>query len=178
LDACAGAGGKTLQLADLIGNGGRVDAFDIREKALDELKVRAARAGLVHIRTLPAPPTEMYDGVLLDLPCSGSGTWRRSPHLKWTTPRHDLLRHAERQGVLLRTFSERVRPGGLLVYATCSLARNENEGVLTRFLKEAPEFDPVEPARTFGYEWDGTGLSIRPARHDTDAFYVATLRKG
>jgi 16S rRNA (cytosine967-C5)-methyltransferase len=79
--------------------------------------------------------------------------------------------------VLLRTFSQSVRPGGLLVYATCSLARSENEGVLARFLKEAPEFEAVEPVRSFGYEWDGAGLSIRPARHDTDAFYVATLRK-
>jgi 16S rRNA (cytosine967-C5)-methyltransferase len=79
--------------------------------------------------------------------------------------------------LLLRNFAKNVRPGGRLVYATCSLARCENEGVVKDFLKKAPEFEAVEPIQTFGYEWDGIGLPIRPARHDTDGFYVATLRR-
>jgi 16S rRNA (cytosine967-C5)-methyltransferase len=177
LDACAGAGGKTLQLADLIGREGRVDAFDIRTEALEELRVRSKRAGLANVHTLTATPNERYDGVLLDLPCSGSGTWRRAPHLKWTTPRDALSHQRERQVLLLRNFAKNVRPGGRLVYATCSLARCENEGVVKDFLKKAPEFEAVEPIQTFGYEWDGIGLPIRPARHDTDGFYVATLRR-
>src|SRR5690606_30520565 len=87
LDACARAGGNTLQLARLLGDAGRVDAHDIRAAALDELGARAARARIANIRILSAPPSEHYDGVLVDAPCSGSGTWRRAPHLKWcTTP--------------------------------------------------------------------------------------------
>ena len=89
LDACAGAGGKTLQLAALTGPRGHVDAHDIRADALRELRVRAARAGLRNIAVLNSPNGQTYDGVLVDAPCSGSGTWRRAPHLKWSTqPEH------------------------------------------------------------------------------------------
>lgn len=177
LDACAGAGGKTLQLSEMLGDSGTVEAFDIRREALAELRVRADRAGARNIRILDSPPEGEYDGVLLDLPCSGSGTWRRAPHLKWTTPGHALLRHAERQGTLLRGFADRVRPGGVLVYATCSLAGCENEKNVRGFLKDFGGFSAEEPAFNFGFGWDGVGLPVRPARHDTDGFYLSTLRR-
>jgi 16S rRNA (cytosine967-C5)-methyltransferase len=167
LDACAGAGGKTLQLARLLGpSGGRVDAHDIRADALDELGARAARARLANIRILSAPPADTYDGVLIDAPCSGTGTWRRSPHLKWCTTETTVTAAARLQSTLLARHAARVRPGGLLVYATCSLSRLENEDVVTAFLATHPEFTPSAPATT-----------LLPAQHDTDGYFVAPLRR-
>jgi len=186
IDACAGAGGKTLQLARIVGSSGRVHAWDPRRSALDELERRRARARVRHIRILdsephPGPPNHPheFDGVLVDAPCSGSGTWRRAPHLKWATRPADLARHAERQKALLRNFARLVRPGGLLVYATCSLAQSENEAVASTFLQDTPNFEAHSPLWSFGYPEAQAGLHILPARHDTDGFFVVTfLRKG
>ena len=168
LDACAGAGGKTLQLARLIGASGRVDAHDIRASALDELGARAQRARIANIRILSAPPAtgELYDGVLVDAPCSGTGTWRRSPHLKWCTTPETVVRAATLQHELLTPFARHVRPGGLLVYATCSLSHHENEDVVAAFLDAQPDFSPAVPART-----------LLPSEHNTDGYFVAALRR-
>ncbi|MFH1499518.1 MAG: RsmB/NOP family class I SAM-dependent RNA methyltransferase [Verrucomicrobiota bacterium] len=173
LDACAGAGGKTLQLARLLGPAGHVDAHDIRPAALAELRKRAERAGLANIAT-PDRLADSYDGVLVDAPCSGTGTWRRAPHLKWTTTPADLRAAARLQGELLARFAARVRPGGRLIYATCSLCRTENTAVAAAFAAAHPDFEIAPPARTFGFATDETGgLPILPARHDTDGFHVA-----
>ncbi len=177
LDACAGAGGKTLQLARLLGPAGTVDAHDIRPTALAELRQRADRAGLRTIRTVAAPAAGAYAGVLVDAPCSGSGTWRRSPHLKWVTTPATLTERAQRQQELLGRFAAAVRPGGRLVYATCSLCRRENAAVVAAFLAAQPDFAPEPPAHTFGFAPADGGLTILPARHDTDGFFVATLRR-
>ncbi len=177
LDACAGAGGKTLQLARRVGPGGIIDAHDIRPAALAELVTRARRAELSTITVRRPEPDDLYDGVLVDAPCSGSGTWRRAPHLKWTTTPEQIARYAAGQLALLRQFSVNVRPGGQLIYATCSLARSENTKVIDAFLAQQPEFTPVLPTTDFGYATDGYGLAILPASHDTDGFYVATLRR-
>jgi 16S rRNA (cytosine967-C5)-methyltransferase len=177
LDACAGAGGKTLQLATLLGPSGRIDAHDIRPQALRELTIRATRAGVQTIRVLESSPTEMYDGVLVDAPCSGSGTWRRSPHLKWCTTPAQIVAAGEKQRELLNQFSTRVRPGGLLVYATCSLSRMENEEVVAGFISDNPGFEPLPPTRTFQSKPRSVGSAILPAQHNTDGFYVATLRR-
>jgi 16S rRNA (cytosine967-C5)-methyltransferase len=177
LDACAGAGGKTLQLADLLGPAGRVDVHDVRAEALAELDRRAQRAGCAgQIRRLPAGPAT-YDGVLIDAPCSGSGTWRRAPHLKWTTRPADLRPHRLRQEALLGRFAPRVRPGGRLVYATCSLCRTENEGALESFLAGHPEFSPEAPPRPFTSRPAGPGFQFWPAGHDGDGFFAASLRR-
>lgn len=176
LDACAGAGGKTLQLARLIGPQGKVDAFDIRAAALEELKRRTARARL-SVNVLSSPPRELYDGVLVDAPCSGSGTWRRAPHLKWVTTETQIARAAEKQSTLLRQCASLVRPGGRLVYATCSLSSRENEDVVAAFLAEQREFQPEPFARTFSASLRGTGLTFFPSQHDTDGFFVASLRR-
>ena len=166
LDACAGAGGKTLQLAALLGAEGHVDAYDIRPAALHELEVRAARAKVTRIAVLTAPVTGSYDGVLVDAPCTGCGTWRRAPHLKWTTSASDVAKAAERQTALLAEFGARVRPGGRLMYATCSLSRMENEEVVAAFLSAHSNFVADAPART-----------ILPATHNTDGFFVGALRR-
>jgi 16S rRNA (cytosine967-C5)-methyltransferase len=178
LDACAGAGGKTLQLAGLLGPEGRVDAFDVRASALAELRQRARRGGFTNIHALAQVPAEgRYDGVLVDAPCSGSGTWRRAPHLKWCTDPADIRAHAARQRELLARFSNLVRPGGLLVYATCSLSCRENQEVVAAFLGSHREFAAVPSLRTFRCPVDAQGLTILPAIHDTDGFFVSTMQR-
>ncbi|MEO7414501.1 MAG: RsmB/NOP family class I SAM-dependent RNA methyltransferase [Opitutaceae bacterium] len=178
LDACAGAGGKTLQLSALVGAAGHVDAHDIRPQALRELTIRATRAGALNIAVLEALPVDKkYDGVLVDAPCTGSGTWRRAPHLKWTTSAAQVTEAAEKQLLLLTQFAGFVRAGGQLIYATCSLSRMENEEVVEAFLNANPQFEPAAPARTFDATARRVGLAILPARHNTDGFFVAALRR-
>jgi 16S rRNA (cytosine967-C5)-methyltransferase len=130
--------------------------------------MRAARAGLEgRIRTgLGNDPAEGYDGVLVDAPCSGSGTWRRSPHLKWVTTEKGVRAAAALQLELLRANLARVKSGGLLVYATCSLCRSENESVVEAFLAEDAAVEPV-----IG------GLRLMPGTHDGDGFFVASFRR-
>lgn len=177
LDACAGAGGKTLQLAQLLGPSGHIDAFDIRRAALAELATRATRAVIGNLAILDHRPSAHYDGVLVDAPCTGSGTWRRSPHLKYTTTTQQIAAAATLQRTLLEEFSERVRPGGKLLYATCSLNRSENESVVTDFLGTHPQFITEPPARDFGGMPRSGGLTIFPALHNTDGFFIAAFRR-
>ncbi|MGH7996678.1 MAG: RsmB/NOP family class I SAM-dependent RNA methyltransferase, partial [Opitutaceae bacterium] len=178
LDACAGAGGKSLQLAILLGTRGRVDVHDVRAAALAELEGRAARAGLSdRVRRTDRPEASAYDGVLVDAPCSGSGTWRRAPHLKWVTTPGRIAERARLQAELLARFSTRVRPGGRLLYATCSLAPRENEETARRFLEAHPGFGPEAPARSLGGRAACPGLLIPPAARDGDGFFVASFRR-
>jgi len=168
LDACAGAGGKTLQLASLLGALGRVTARDTRRPALDALSERAARSGLgARIRIGdPADPPGGFDAVLVDAPCTGSGTWRRAPHLRWVTTPGGVSGAAALQLVLLRENAPRVRPGGRLVYATCSLCRSENESVVAAFLREGAGFEP-----------EIAGRPLLPQAHDGDGFFLASFRR-
>jgi 16S rRNA (cytosine967-C5)-methyltransferase len=180
LDACAGAGGKTLQLARAVGPSGRVIAHDVRAAALDELHARANRAVLRNIVPMAYPPAHdaRFDGVLVDAPCSGSGTWRRAPHLKWCTTENDVTAAAKLQRELLARYASHVRPGGLLVYATCSLSRVENESVVSEFTAAHGEFVPHPLARNFGFAGgQDHQLSIVPSRLNTDGFFVAAFRK-
>ncbi|MEY4489638.1 MAG: hypothetical protein RIQ79_2146 [Verrucomicrobiota bacterium] len=183
LDACAGAGGKTLQLARLLGPRARIEATDIRPAALSELRTRAVRARFTNIHTVVRPEGE-YDGVLVDAPCSGSGTWRRSPHLMACTALADLDASAKLQTTILNDAARRVAPGGLLVYATCSLFRRENRDVAAAFLgAHADRFEPVPPALDFGFHTfaddraRSCGLAVAPGVFDNDGFYVAVFRR-
>jgi 16S rRNA (cytosine967-C5)-methyltransferase len=175
LDACAGAGGKTLQLARLVPSG-HVDATDIRPEILTELRDRAKRARLDNITIVENPAGE-YDGVLVDAPCSGSGTWRRQPHLKWCMQPEAIVAFAKMQLEILSANAPRVKSGGLLIYATCSLSHHENQDVVAAFLKTHPEFNTEFPARDHGGEFDGLGTTLLPGTRNTDGFYVALLRK-
>ena len=168
LDACAGSGGKTLQLAALLGPKGRVAARDVRSSALEELSLRASRAGLAgRIQIAPgADPAGGYDAVLVDAPCSGSGTWRRAPHLKWITSAEDVKKAAALQLRLLKENAPSVRRGGLLVYATCSICRSENEAVAGAFLADDARFEPELAGRT-----------LLPQSHNGDGFFVASFRR-
>jgi 16S rRNA (cytosine967-C5)-methyltransferase len=167
LDACAGAGGKTLQLAALLGPEGRVDARDIRRQPLEQLSQRAARAGLSSRIEIAwsSEPAGGYDGVLVDAPCSGTGTWRRFPHLRWVTTGRGAREAASRQLGLLLENAARVRAGGLLVYSTCSLCRSENESVAEAFLDRRREFTAAGSRR------------LLPQVHNGDGFFVAQFRR-
>jgi len=177
LDACAGAGGKTLQLAHAVGETGRIDATDIRPAMLEELRDRAARARLANVRIKNLHADATYDGVLVDAPCSGTGTWRRLPHMKWYTRPEMLPEFAATQLQILRENAGRVKPGGLLVYATCSLTRTENHEVVAAFLAAQEGYVAQAPARSWGGVFDGLGTSLLPGTHDSDGFYVALLRR-
>lgn len=174
LDACAGAGGKTLQLATLVGPTGKVVAYEPRKAALLELADRARRGQFTHIEPRTAPPAadEAFDGVLVDAPCTGSGTWRRMPHLKAQTKVEDVGIAAERQLKILSTYARHVRSGGRLVYATCSLCTLENEGVVRRFLEAHPAFRLVAPTPPSEF-----GCGYGPADHDGDGFFAAYFLK-
>jgi len=175
LDACAGAGGKTLQLARMLGDTGHVDATDIRPDILDELDDRAKRARLTNI-TIVREPKGSYDGVLVDAPCSGSGTWRRQPHLKWYVKPETIASFTKTQLEILAAQVSRVKPGGLLIYATCSLSHHENHDVVATFLKAHPQFKPEPSADTHGGTFDGFGTLLLPGTRNTDGFYVSLLR--
>jgi 16S rRNA (cytosine967-C5)-methyltransferase len=177
LDACAGAGGKTLQLAQRLSSAGEVIAHDIRRVALEQLSIRAQRARMQNV-TVDTAPTGLFDGVLVDAPCSGSGTWRRSPHLKWSTSRESIRQSAEQQIEILNQFSASVKPNGLLIYATCSLCRTENQNVASAFLAEHSNFaaSPLHDPRNQGPIPAGQ-LAILPADLDSDAYFMAAFKR-
>ena len=150
IDACAGAGGKTLALAALLGGKGRIVALDIAEAKLDELRRRARRAGASNVRAIAAnllEPKETlrpFEGsaarVLVDAPCTGLGAIRRNPEVRWRLRPEQFVSLAEAQGQLLRAAASFVAPRGRLIYATCSFLRREGEDVLERFLADDPRF--------------------------------------
>jgi len=192
VDACAGAGGKTLQLAAQMRNRGELFALDIDARRLAELKRRARRAGVHNARIRPVPPggpdlapaladlAGRADRVLVDAPCSGTGTFRRKPDARYRLTEAVLAQHVERQRLLLAQFAPLVRPGGRLVYGTCSILEEENEAVVAWFLERHPEFRTVPPADRLGPELgtrvsDGDFLRLSPALHGTDGFFGAIL---
>jgi 16S rRNA (cytosine967-C5)-methyltransferase len=191
LDACAGAGGKTLALAAILGGQGRVLALDVKGKKLEELRRRARRAGLssVSAREIepgkPLPPDaklESWDRVLVDAPCSGLGTLRRNPEARWRLTEKVVDSFPARQLGLLVDYAPLVAPGGRLIYATCTTLASENERVIERFLAERPDFTPFALKEIFGRaraETLGDGMNMRlwPHRHDTDGFFTAVLRR-
>jgi 16S rRNA (cytosine967-C5)-methyltransferase len=151
-DACAGEGGKTLHLSDLMENQGLIWATDRAAWRLQKLRRRAARARVFNYRTAvwdegPKLPTKTkFDGVLVDAPCSGMGTWQRNPHARWTTTAADVAEMAAVQQSLLLRSAAAVKPGGKLVYAVCTLARSETIQVAEAFERQAPEFTALPVA--------------------------------
>lgn len=148
-DAFAGEGGKTLHLADLMNNKGLVWASDRAPWRLESLKRRAARARLFNYRTVlwsgraGLPTKTRFDGVLVDAPCSGIGTWQRNPHARWTSSPEDVRELAAKQQELLARVAAAVKPGGKLVYAVCTLTRAETVEIAVAFQTAFPEFTPL-----------------------------------
>ncbi|WP_338867375.1 RsmB/NOP family class I SAM-dependent RNA methyltransferase [Myxococcus stipitatus] len=192
VDACAGAGGKTLQLAAQMKNRGDLHALDIDERRLDDLKKRARRAGVHNVRAqlIPAEGPEVdsalealvgkADRVLVDAPCSGTGTFRRKPDARYRLTPQDLEQHVARQKLLLERFSRMVKPGGRLIYGTCSVLREENEAVIEDFLSRHPEYTVRPVAELLGAELGakvgpGPYLRLAPHSHGTDGFFGAVL---
>jgi 16S rRNA (cytosine967-C5)-methyltransferase len=182
-DACAGAGGKTLQLAALMKNKGCIVASDIREYKLLDLKKRARRGGFSNISPKPWPkrkipvPAKGFDGVLVDAPCSCSGTWRRNPDARWTTTPETPDEMAAIQLDILTRCKKAVKTNGVLVYATCSFCKVENQDVVDAFLAENTDFE-LEPFAhpVTGEETDGTIFTM-PWEYDTDMTFVARMRR-
>jgi 16S rRNA (cytosine967-C5)-methyltransferase len=148
-DTCAGEGGKTLHLADLMANKGLIWATDRHPKRLETLKRRAGRAKLFNYRTAlwdgsPKLPTKTkFDGILVDAPCSGVGTWQRNPHARWATSPEDVRELAATQRALLDAVAGSLKPGGRLVYSVCTLTRSETTATAEAFTAAHPELEPV-----------------------------------
>lgn len=185
IEACAGSGGKSLALAAAMAGEGRIVAYDAEPRRLARGRRRFARAGATMIETVGevAELPDAADRVLLDVPCSGSGTWRRDPASKWRTTRESLAANAAEQSGILTAFADRVKAGGRLAYVTCSLFAEENERRVEAFLRSHPEFR-VLPARgiwreVIGGEAPGPGpvLQLTPLRSGTDGFFVAVLER-
>ncbi|MES2996423.1 MAG: class I SAM-dependent methyltransferase [Verrucomicrobiota bacterium] len=170
IDACSGAGGKTLHLAALMENEGRIHALDVNAAKLEQLKSRAKRAGVTMIRTAPilgdtvAGFAGKADALLIDAPCSGLGTLRRQPDLKWRLKPGELDRLRAVQAELLGSYPAMLKPGGRLVYATCSLLRSENR----------KQVDALLSRGGFTLEEE---ITVSPAKDGCDGFYAARLRK-
>src|SRR5215831_13916674 len=191
VDACAGAGGKTLAVGAALGGKGRLLALDTDGKKLEELRRRARRAGLTNVEAKPvgagagdvakAAPG-VHDRVLVDAPCSGLGTLRRNPEARWRLRPADVEGFPARQLALMVSYAPLTAVGGRLIYATCTVNRRENEGVVERFLAERDDFAPVPVKEIWGREraeklGDGMTLRLFPHRHDTDGFFAAVLRR-
>ncbi len=179
LDACAAPGGKSLLLADL---GARVIAADAsrrRVRTLERLRVRwgASRVSVLAADASRPPFLAPFDGVLLDAPCSGLGTLARHPDIRWRVQPSDLARHAVRQRRLLEVLADWVRPGGRLVYATCSVEPEENEEVVEPFLLRHPDFVPEPPPPWTAPYREGRFLRMEPGTTAGDAFFIARLRR-
>lgn len=184
-DACAGEGGKLLHLSDLMQNKGLIWATDRAAWRLRRLKLRAARAGVFNYRAAlwdnPAklPTNTKFDGVLVDAPCSGLGTWQRNPHARWTTTRQDVEELARAQAVLLARAAAAVRPGGRLIYAACTLTRAETSGVATRMDSELSEFAPLPLTNPFRPEEAPVArLWLWPQITGGNAMFIAAWQKG
>ena len=189
-DFCAGAGGKTLALGAMMRSSGRLYAFDISEKRLAGLKPRLARSGLsnVHPQWIASEHDARLkrlagklDRVLVDAPCTGLGTLRRNPDLKWRQDEQTLAEHRAKQGLILAAAARLVKPGGLMLYATCSLLDEENAQVVEHFLAAHAQFE-LRPANAAlaqqRIELDtGEYLRLAPHLHGTDAFFAALLGK-
>ena len=184
LDLCAGAGGKTLALADAMAGEGRLIATDTNRARLSRLMPRAARvgAGFIEARLLdPGRETaaladldDACDIVLVDAPCSGTGTWRRNPEARWRLTPDRLSKLVETQSRLLDIAARLVQPGGALVYAVCSLLDDEGAGQIADFLGRATDFRPEKDMFTAG-RYRGPGKLLSPAHDGTDGFFVARM---
>ena len=180
LDLCAGAGGKTLLLASAVGKEGTVWAYDSDFARLERLRHRAKRAGASNVRILWTVPESLRaDRVLVDAPCSSLGALRRGPDLRFRIDPASLPGFPPLQRRLLEHAQSNLKPGGVLVYGTCTLRREENEDVVASFLGDHPEFYRVTPtapwlASTFLHQGNFRCL---PHLHGTDGFFGAILKK-
>jgi len=196
VDFCAGAGGKTLALGASMRNTGRLYAFDVSGHRLDKLKPRLARSGLSNVYPVQLTTERddrvkrlagKVDRVLVDAPCSGLGTLRRNPDLKWRQNAQGLQELQAKQLAILSSAARMLKPGGRLVYATCSLMDEENEAVANAFSEAhvAFQLQPVQdilthaqvPADVAGSLCENGFLRLWPHKHHSDGFFAAVWTK-
>ncbi|WP_449371555.1 RsmB/NOP family class I SAM-dependent RNA methyltransferase [Thiomonas sp.] len=193
VDFCAGAGGKTLALGAMMRSTGRLYAFDVADYRLAKLKPRLLRSGLSNVYPVAIAHERdervkrlagKVDRVLVDAPCSGLGTLRRNPDMKWRQKPEDISELTTKQANILQSAATLLKPGGRLVYATCSILPEENSGIVNAFLSAHPDFERI-PAdavlRQQGVEGENLvtqgDLQLLPNRHATDGFYAAVLQR-
>jgi len=196
VDFCAGAGGKTLQLGALMRSTGRLYAFDVAAKRLAKLKPRVARSGLSNVHPVCIDSENdsrvkrlagKIDRVLIDAPCSGLGTLRRNPDLKWRQTPPGIVELTQKQRSILVGAARLVKPGGRLVYATCSILNEENATVVDDFLGAHPQFRRLSASALLAQQGIavpdcaagdlGLDLRLLPHHHGTDGFYAAVLER-
>jgi 16S rRNA (cytosine967-C5)-methyltransferase len=188
-DYCAGAGGKTLAAAMLMRGTGRLYAMDVSAQRLAALRPRAARAGITNVHAVVLGEDDArarrlagkLDRVLVDAPCSGFGTLRRNPDLKWRHGPDAVAELAAKQRRILQAGARLVKPGGRLVYATCSILREENDAVADDFQREHPEFRSLPCSELLAAQRvaldTGERLRLWPHLHGTDGFYAAAFER-
>ena len=189
-DFCAGAGGKTLLLGALMRSTGRLYAFDVSDRRLARLKARVARSGLSNVHPVTIANENdirikrlagKLDRVLVDAPCSGLGTLRRNPDLKWRQTPEGVAELARKQHDILKGAARLVKPGGRLVYATCSILPEENEAIVAGFLAAHPDFKQVSAQEILAQQGIalacGEALRLAPHTHGTDGFFAAVLER-
>ena len=188
LDACAAPGGKTTHLAELMQDRGEIVAGDISRHGLRKIEENAERLGLSSIRTLLADAGKAIDGdgqpydrIVVDAPCSGLGTLRAHPEIKWNRAEADLKRLTQVQQTILRSAAARLKPGGVLVYSTCTLTPDENEQIVHQLLGSSEHFvleDAADYLPESAHTLAQNGYLLAwPHRHDTDGFFAARLRR-
>ncbi|WGG51592.1 RsmB/NOP family class I SAM-dependent RNA methyltransferase [Rugamonas sp. DEMB1] len=190
VDFCAGAGGKTLALGALMRNTGRLYAFDVSEKRLAKLKPRMARSGLSNVHPVQIAHERdakikrlagKIDRVLVDAPCSGLGTLRRNPDVKWRQQPQAIVEMQAKQIGILDGAARLLKGGGRLVYATCSFLKQENEEVAEQFLANHPDFDLVPMSKVLAEQKIelemGDYLKLLPHKHQTDGFFAAVFER-
>jgi 16S rRNA (cytosine967-C5)-methyltransferase len=193
-DICAGAGGKTLALAALMGNRGQIHAYDSDKHRLRPIFERLTRAGARNVQVLGADEGARLDAlsgkidcVVIDAPCSGSGAWRRNPDAKWRLTERQLAQRLADQKSVLAQGARLVKPGGRIHYITCSVLPEENDDQVQAFLAAHPDFAPI-PCRDQWRSAIGTDppasagpgkdtLLLTPLRHKTDGFFMALMRR-
>ena len=185
-DACAGEGGKLMHLSDLMENKGLIWASDRAEWRLQKLKRRAGRAKAFNYRAalwdggVKLPTKTKFDGVLVDGPCSGVGTWKRNPHARWTTTLQDVTELAALQQNLLAHAATSVKPGGKLIFSVCTLTRAETSGVVDHFNSTQPLFEPMalpelqSNGRAFA---GGTSVTLWPHDFGGNGMFIAGWRR-
>lgn len=192
LDYCAGAGGKALALSAAMDNRGQIFAHDSEKQRLAPIFDRVRRSDSRNIQMVAkpaelAPLADSMDIVLVDAPCTGSGTWRRRPDAKWRLTERQLGARRAEQAAILDAASAYVKPGGLLVYITCSVFDGENGGQVDAFRERADGFSPIDHTALWNEHFPGhaaaaridedRGISLSPARSGTDGFFFSALRR-
>ena len=191
IDFCAGAGGKTLALAAMMQNKGRILAWDTSEKRLKQMaeRLRRAKVDNVQVHVLESEHDQFTkrhkasaDAVIIDAPCSGSGTWRRNPDLKWRLAETDLQEVLAIQKSILESASKLVKTGGHLLYITCSILQSENESQLEIFLSQNKNFRVVTTDNLCSNfhqrkKVQSSSLRLTPHQDGTDGFFASLLQR-